>query len=526
MKPRNDKPLPLSDINGFPRKYRKPTGRNLSNRLMFLSLAMVFCFSTAASSDSGLFQYAVWRSNDRIVNLPYVDGVVAYLHWNVLERQQGDFDLEPIRRIRNRAQQEGKRFILRIVTADHSPVWLYRLGVPRVMENIDGRLRSVPLYWHPVYLQSLGALVKKIGEHFDGDPHLAAVQMGVGTYGEMLLGGREWMEKGFSNDIWTDTCRKIIDIYRDSFKKTPLIVMIMSQEFPGNRQTAPMTQVAEYAASNDIGLQFNGLSPDNSYLWGLMDKPDEHSAIGIMRQYRSRVPLYFELTSDKVDARLSCLNALSERASFIFIHTSLLEDPSLAPVFEFTRHFLGHSPNNSDAVWSMLRQTFPADSLRTGKKNYDFGMELFETQDANVLLSDGATQKLGSNTTAIEELNGLPCRKTNGATNQRHMLFKIAQDFDTGKNPTLTVFYADVGHDTWFPMYSVGKTIARGGVVKKNNTSKWLKVEFTLEGFAKGSPIDIVIDSNDDGDEFISFVQLTRDGTRVLTPFPDVHATP
>ena len=142
----------------------------------FLSVMFIFCTENV-SYGQGLFQYGVWRSDDRIVSAPFVDGVVAYFHWNVLEREPGQVDMEPILRVRTRVQKEGKRFILRVVTAEHTPAWLYRLGVPRVIEKIDDQPRSVPLYWHPEYLQRLNALVRKIAQQLDGDSSVAAIQI-------------------------------------------------------------------------------------------------------------------------------------------------------------------------------------------------------------------------------------------------------------------------------------------------------------------------------------------------------------
>lgn len=493
--------------------------------LLLFVLLLLTCFAQETKADSGLFQYAVWRPDDRIVTAPFVDGVVAYVHWNVLEREPGAIDVTPIVQIRSRVMKQGKRFILRIVTAEHSPAWLYRMGVPRVYEKIDGQLRAVPVYWSPIYLQRLNILVEKIARDLDGDNSLAAVQIGIATYGEMLLGGREWSSNGFSPLLWTNTCQKIIDVYRDHFKKTPLVVMIMSQEFPHGRQTDSLLPVAQYAADNGIGLQFNGLSADNSYLWGLLDLPDETSAIAIMRRFRQSVPVYLEMTDGKVDVTLSCLNAISEQASYLFVYTAMLDDPSLAPIFEFTRRFLGKTPANADAVWTLLRQTFPKDNIRTGKKNYEYGLLQRELHDLIVYRSDGGSLNIRAKTSAVDRFSGLPSRRTREADNFQHMAFKISDEFDPGPTPVLSVIYADKGEDLWFPMYTARGKLHACAPIRKNNSGKWLRADFRLDGFSKGSPIDLVIDSNNDGDEFIHFVQLTRSGSDVILPFsiPNVN---
>ena len=220
------------------------------------------------------------------------------------------------------------------------------------------------------------------------------------------------------------------------------------------------------------------------------------------------------------------MNALSERASFLSVHTSLLENASLAPIFAFTRHFLGRTPFNADAVWTLLRQTYPGEAVRTGKKNYDFGLEQVELQALVAPCFDGSELKIRGKTSALDRWNGLPCRKTNSDENFHQMVFRISSEFDPGPEPVLTVVYADLGEDTWYPMYMAAKGLFRGRTVQKHNTGRWLRADFTLDGLLKGSPIDLLIHSNNDGDEYIHFVQLTRSGSSVPFPFSPIHVTP
>ena len=481
-------------------------------------LALLALCPDTGCSGSGLYQYGVWQPDDRILSLPFVDGAVAYLGWNALEPEEGFVDLRPIQEIRSRAREIQKKLIIRIVSAELTPGWVYRKGVPKVLDVTDHDPKWVPLYWHPKYLEALEAFIGRVGPALDGDPVIEAVQIGIARYGEMCIEGEDWLRREVTPSLWTDTCIAVLDIYKRHFRHTPLLVMIMSADLPGGRWTQPMQEVAAYAAAHGIGLQFNGLSPDNSYLWGLKDEPDKDSAIGIFRQYAGKVPLSFELTNDKVDPRLSCMNALSEHASFLSVHTTLLANPTLAHLFLFAHYFLGRDVRTSGAVWSLLRQTNPDAAVETGKKNYEFGLKQVEFASAPLIVLGKQAISMTGKTIALNDFMGLPCRRTVGSDGSGMMAFRIAPEFDFGAKSTVSVVYADVGSDMWSLWYMTDAGFRRAGSVQKQNTGQWLLAEFEAPCLSRGKDADILIDSVDYGDEYIHYVQLTRAGATV--PFP------
>ncbi len=492
----------------------------MKNPVTLALLQLFIVLAPCLVEGRGLYQYGVWRPHDKILTLPYVDGVIVYMHWNVMEPEEGEINLEPIREIRSRVQALGKRFILRVVTSEHTPPWVFSRGVPAVIDRTEDSPKMAPLYWHALYLRRLEILVNALGGALDGDPSLAGVQIGIAGFGEMVLGGDDWLQQGFTPSLWTETCRSIIDIYRNAFRRTPLLVMIMSQEFSKGREIEPMEQIAEYAASKGIGLQFNGLSEDNSYLWGLRPTPDPCSAIGLFRRFAKHVPISFELTNDKVDPHLSLMNALSEGAGFVSVHTSILERPSLAQLFTFTSNFLGKRPRNSSCVWTVLRQTFPGAREKTGKKNYEFGLSQMDGTSVDESSSNISTC-LAAHAAAIGSHRGRPCRRTDYRKGSRCMSFKMAGDFDAGTDPVVTVIYSDEGSDTWTLGYSTGPVKRTSDPIRKGNSGRWLRVNIKLVGFRRGADPDFFIDSNMDGDEYIHFVQVTRGRSDVILPYSE-----
>lgn len=498
---------------------------NLRTRVFLLVIvtALLATSMNGESTAAGLYQYGVWQTNDKILASSFVDGVVVYVGWSALEPTQDAVDVSFIKAVRTRAKELGKKLIIRIVSAELTPPWVYRLGIPRVLDTTDHDPRWVPLYWHPKYLGVLDEFIGKISAQLDGDPVIEAVQVGIGRYGEMCLEGFDWLNHDFSPKLWTATCISILDIYKKHFRKTPLLVMIMSADLPGGRWTSPMQEVASYAAANGIGIQFNGLSPDNSYLWGLRGQPDEDSAVGIFRKYAGKVPLAFELTNDKVDARLSCMNAVSEHASFLFVHTSLLADPELRGIFAFTHYFLGRSLRSSDAVWTLLRQTNPDSVEETGKKNYEFGLKQIEFPTDTKFVVDKQQISVTTKTMPLDDFLGLPCRRTVDSDQQAYLAFQIDGEVNLGSKPTLSVIFADVGMDSWSLFYMTQDGLRKFGTVHKQDTRQWLIVDFELPGLSTGHVADILIDSNGDGDEYIHYLQLNRAGMAAPLPISLPH---
>ncbi len=498
--------------------HAKTRARTSVFLLFSIALALLTLDLPAACDGAGLYQYGVWQSNDPILTLPFVDGVVAYIGWNALEPEEGAIDLRPIQELRARARKIGKKLIIRMVSAELTPSWVYRKGVPKVLDATDHDPRWVPLYWDPNYLEALDGFIGRVGSALDGDPTIEAVQIGIGRYGEMCIEGEDWLRRQATPSLWTDTCIAILNIYLKHFRRTRLLVMIMSADLPGGRWTQPMRDVAAYAAGHGIGLQFNGLSPDNSYLWGVRDEPDPDSAVGIFRLYAGVAPLAFELTSDKVDPRLSCMNALSEHASYLSVHTNLLANPTLADLFSFTHYFLGKDARTAGAVWSLLRQTNPDAAVETGKKNYEFGLKQVEfASPAPIFLEDKATSITGK-TIALNDFMGLPCRKTVRSHGVGAMAFRIAPEFDFGSKPKVSVVYADVGSDIWSLWYMSEAGFRRAGSAQKQNTGRWLLAEFEAPYLTRGKDADILIDSVDKGVEYIHYVQLTREGATAPLP--------
>lgn len=138
-------------------------------------------------------------------------------------------------------------------------------------------------------------------------------------------------------------------------------------------------------------------------------------------------------------------------------------------------------------------------------------------------------------------------RRTDQATGNPSMFFNIDNGYISGAGTTsvkITVKYFDIGSDTWSLKYDSNsgekRAIGPGGLnyVQKGNTGQLKEVVFTItdgkfaDRLANGRA-DFHIDSrntsdqNDDGDEYIHFVDVAKLGTQEdPTPTPTATATP
>ncbi len=151
----------------------------------------------------------------------YHDGSVAYIRclWKEFEPVQGEYHYEFIEDILDKADKAGQTVLFRLMAhstraCDDVPDWMRALV--ECPERPDGkRVKDSPK--DPLFWELFCKAVRKLGERFDGDERLDAIDVSVpGAWGE----GHKLEE--FSDDIMT----LIMNTYLDVFKNTHLIAQI------------------------------------------------------------------------------------------------------------------------------------------------------------------------------------------------------------------------------------------------------------------------------------------------------------
>lgn len=167
--------------------------------------------------------------NGDLTNTDYPSTTIAYwrVYWKFMEPEQGRYRWDMLDRALDSARSRGQTLLLRIApygTGEERdvPQW-YRAMVG---QEKDWAYSNPVNKWmvdpeDPRYAKYFGGFIRAMGSRYDGHPDLEAVDLSiVGAWGE-----------GAGSELLTRATREsLVDAYTDSFKKTPLIALLMDKE--------------------------------------------------------------------------------------------------------------------------------------------------------------------------------------------------------------------------------------------------------------------------------------------------------
>ena len=207
---------------------------------------------------------------------PDVAGRSLVYYWAQLEPKRGVYRWDLVDKDMAPWVAAGKKVILRVATAGWAywdkaadsahgtPAWVYAQGVKSVTEQ-DGAV--LPQYWNPAFLRDLGDFLHAFAARYDGNPHVATVDVAVGVGGETKPDSEKnpnllklWQRIGYTDPQWWQTVQQIVTLYTREFHKTPLAVM-PDKTFLGNTPGYNEHKILAYAVAKGIRLQDNGLVP-------------------------------------------------------------------------------------------------------------------------------------------------------------------------------------------------------------------------------------------------------------------------
>jgi hypothetical protein len=286
---------------------------------------------------NGIYEFGGYNRSTDVTN-PALAGTYLGYYWKQLEPQKGYFNWDLIDRDMRPWVANGKKVILRVSTSGWTnwdkaadsqygtPQWVYDQGVPFVTE-MDGAV--LPQYWNPYFLQSWRDFVRAFASRYDGNPHVTAVEIGVGDGGETKVDTENnpdvlslWQEIGYTDQIWWDTIKQIIGFYTTSFHHTPLALM-PDASFIGKTRGFREARVISYAIQRHLWLQDNGLIANPSRILSA----DWHKVPIIAEQrYSTR------RSGDTLQQDLQA--ALRERATYIMIFASDIKNSANQSVLQ------------------------------------------------------------------------------------------------------------------------------------------------------------------------------------------------
>ena len=171
-------------------------------------------------------------------NTDYPATSLAYCrwYWDVLEPEKGKYAWSIVDNALLQAHRHGQslqiRFMPQSMVGTQIPKWYIGQAAGFwVQETERGtpeeRKQKVwqPDYRDPKFLEYWGTLIRESGRRYDGHPWLESVDLGaLGFWGEWHTYTRPGMMPPW------DVKKRLIDIYLESFKKTPLLMLIGDEQ--------------------------------------------------------------------------------------------------------------------------------------------------------------------------------------------------------------------------------------------------------------------------------------------------------
>ena len=160
----------------------------------------------------------------------YPDATITYfrVYWRFLEPEHGAYRWDLIDRSLEKARERGQTVILAIVPYGSPGAW--RNDVPdwyreMVGDRTDWSHDNPVNAWavdaeDPRYSEYFGGFIRKMGERYDGNPDVEAVDV-------RIVGA--WGEGGGSALLTRKTREALVNAYSDSFKDTPLIMLLTDE---------------------------------------------------------------------------------------------------------------------------------------------------------------------------------------------------------------------------------------------------------------------------------------------------------
>ena len=237
---------------------------------------------------------AGWMSQNRSPKgEPRFPCSVVYIrfNWADTEPAEGQYDWTLIDDVIAAWKPRGAAVSMRVMTCSAhsagyytSPKWLFDAGCKGFEYEVGGGdptsggtriTRIEPDYADPLYLAKHGAFIQALGKRYDGHPGVEFLD--IGSYGN-------WGEWHTKHPAPEDVRRRIVDLYLNAFKKTPLVFM------------SDDAAVLPYALEHGAGFRRDGVgSPWHEQNWIGSKK---YAAVSRMADTWKTAPVVFEWFGD------------------------------------------------------------------------------------------------------------------------------------------------------------------------------------------------------------------------------------
>jgi len=204
--------------------------------------------------DNGLKRYGNrLAADDSLAGFPGLNDIYLRLAWAYLEPEEGKYNWPLIDSIIDRWVAWGHPVSFRITCKEtngppySTPKWVEEAGAKGVMRQ-NGRAWD-PDYGDPVFLEKLKNFHQAFAARYDGKQWVEYIDIGsIGEWGEGHTAYSGWY------DVPVEVVKKHIDIYKECYKHTPLII---SDDFIGQRDTDDGSdyKIFNYCLKKGVGFR-------------------------------------------------------------------------------------------------------------------------------------------------------------------------------------------------------------------------------------------------------------------------------
>lgn len=284
----------------------------LLGSLLLICIIQLIYTPAARAGEKGIYALG-WRFNETkpetmdalllaVLDLDYVEGLHLYISWRSIEPENDQFNWQPIDRALTLAKSRGKSVSIGIIHQTLAPDWLMNQVPTYEFEHfIDSiGVQETPVPWNPYYKQEFFALVQAMGNRYNGNNVLKAVQIS----GPSSLWGVEVnfpvrdiepedsATLGFSHALFAGVWRQYIGKFHQAFPDTPLALALHHDitvdgiEFHDPRNIDAASNIRNYALllrGDELLLKLAGLN---------LNRPNYFPGDGIDSPYTSLISPY------------------------------------------------------------------------------------------------------------------------------------------------------------------------------------------------------------------------------------------
>lgn len=230
---------------------------------------------------SGIFNCGGYpRGADYGRDDPNVAGKELLFEWREIEPEEGVYNWKLIDDCIQPWADAGKMVAIRVMSACNegsaSPAWVFeKCGVPKVDSSGFSKSNIIyPVFWNKTFERKYSDMVKALAGRYDGNPNIEFVQVGgVGRWEETYVHtendamSRCWQELGYNHSRYIAHCRRMADVFRHCFRKTPVLISISiggPDPIDHDRKRIGY-ELADYAVKHGLYLKQNGWGAYYSY---------------------------------------------------------------------------------------------------------------------------------------------------------------------------------------------------------------------------------------------------------------------